>query len=228
MKTQFKNRLHEIGITLTDYQMSQFEVYFDMLVEWNKKINLTAIIDEDDVFTKHFFDSICLVKAVTIENQKLLDVGAGAGFPSIPLKIIFPNLQVTVIDSLKKRINFLELLCDKIKVQARLIHGRAEEHQLKNSYDIVTARAVANLRVLSEICIPFVRVGGIFVALKGPKYVEEIECSQHAFHILGGALDKVIVYQIDEQERSLVIVNKVEKTKKEYPRMFSKIKKSPL
>lgn len=228
MEKQFMEKLQEIGINLSEYQLKQFEIYFKLLEEWNQKINLTAIIEKNDVYIKHFFDSLCLVKAITITNQKILDVGSGAGFPSLPLKIIYPDLQVTIIDSLNKRIKFLEILCEGIGVDARLIHGRAEEHKFKNNYDIVTARAVANLRVLSEICIPFVKLEGKFIALKGPKHVEEIESSLNAFRLLGGVLEDVIVYDIDDQERSLVIVNKVEKTKKEYPRMFSKIKKSPL
>lgn len=228
MENKFVTMLEELGIHINKKQLVQFSKYFELLVEWNQKINLTAIIEKEDVYVKHFFDSLCLIKAYPISNQKLLDVGSGAGFPSIPLKIIYPELEVTIIDSLNKRIKFLQLLCKEIGVSARLIHGRAEEHEFKNNYDIVTARAVARLRVLSEICIPFVKPGGKFIALKGPKYTEEVAESKHAFKMLGSQLEQIISYKVSDQERTLVIIDKQEKTKKEYPRMFSKIKKNPL
>ena len=177
---------------------------------------------------KHFYDSLCLVKAIDLSTQSILDVGSGAGFPSIPLKIVFPDLKITIIDALNKRIKFLELLTNELGIQAYLVHGRAEEFERKNSFDIVTARAVANLRVLSELCIPFVKLGGVFIALKGPKYIEELSESQNAIKELGGIHLETKQYQVVDQERSLLIISKVEKTQKKYPRIFAQIKKNPL
>jgi 16S rRNA (guanine527-N7)-methyltransferase len=228
MKNDFIKRISDLGIEVSDLQLEKFETYFKLLIEWNNKINLTAITEEHEVYVKHFYDSICLVKAIDINDQTLLDVGSGAGFPSIPLKILFPSLKVTIIDALAKRINFLDLLVKELDITVELIHGRAEEYSQKNSYDLVTARAVANLRVLSELCIPFVKKDGYFLALKGPKHIEEIEQSQNAFKILGGKLIDTIVYTIDDQERSIIKVLKIKPTNMKYPRMFSKIKKSPL
>ena len=148
MKAKFYEMLETLGITINDDQYNKFVTYFELLIEWNENINLTSITELKDVFIKHFFDSLCLVKGIDLNNQTLLDVGSGAGFPSIPLKIVFNNLEVTIIDSLNKRIKFLEALTKALDMDVRLIHGRVEEHNYKNHYDIVTARAVSNLRVL--------------------------------------------------------------------------------
>lgn len=228
MITKFKEMLSEIGISISEQQEQQFERYYELLIEWNDKINLTAITEKEDVYIKHFYDSLCLIKAVKMDKQSILDVGSGAGFPSIPLKIIFPSISVTIIDALAKRINFLSILTTELGLDVTLIHGRAEEFGNRESYDIVTARAVANLRVLSELCIPFVRLNGYFIALKGPKHNSEIDESLFAITELGGTLQDVQLYQIENQDRSLVIISKVKTTKKKYPRMFSKIKKNPL
>lgn len=228
MITKFKEMLSEIGISISEQQEQQFERYYELLIEWNDKINLTAITEKEDVYIKHFYDSLCLIKAVKMDKQSILDVGSGAGFPSIPLKIIFPSISVTIIDALAKRINFLSILTSELGLDVTLIHGRAEEFGNRESYDIVTARAVANLRVLSELCIPFVRLNGYFIALKGPKHNSEIDESLFAITELGGTLQDVQLYQIENQDRSLVIISKVKTTKKKYPRMFSKIKKNPL
>lgn len=228
MTKLFEELLSNLDIKLTEEQTLKLNKYYELLVEWNEKINLTSIIEKEEVFIKHFYDSLCLLKGIKIDNQKLLDVGSGAGFPSLPLKIVFPNLDVTIIDALNKRIKFLKVLTTELGLNVRLIHGRAEEHMHKNNYDIVTARAVANLRLLSELCIPFVKPGGVFIALKGPKHNEEIESSYNAFNILNSKLEEVITYKILDQERSLVIVKKIKKSDKKYPRMFAQIKKSPL
>jgi 16S rRNA (guanine527-N7)-methyltransferase len=228
MTKLFEELLSNLNIKLTEEQTLKLDKYYELLVEWNEKINLTSIIEKEEVFIKHFYDSLCLLKGIKIDNQKLLDVGSGAGFPSLPLKIVFPNLDVTIIDALNKRIKFLEVLTTALDLKVRLIHGRAEEHMHKNNYDIVTARAVANLRLLSELCIPFVKPGGVFIALKGPKHIEEIESSYNAFKMLNAELEEVITYNILDQERSLVIVKKIKKSEKKYPRMFAQIKKSPL
>ncbi len=228
MKYNFEESVSNIGITLTQKQKQQFEIYYETLVEWNNKMNLTTIIEKDDVYKKHFFDSICLIKAQKITNQTLLDVGSGAGFPSIPLKIIYPELKITIIDALKKRITFLEDLVSKLDIEAELIHGRAEEYKRKHCFDLVTARAVANLNMLCELCIPFVKVGGVFIAMKGPKLEEELKTSTEAIRVLGGKINNKIEYQLDDDKRSIVVIDKLHKTSPKYPRRFNQIKSSPL
>jgi len=228
MREQFEVLLKGLNIDLTQEKYDQFTKYYEILIEWNSKINLTAITEFEDVFIKHFYDSLCLVKGIELSNQSLLDVGSGAGFPSIPLKIIYENLDVTIIDSLNKRINFLKILTKELNIEAELIHGRAEEHKNKNHYDLVTARAVSNLQVLSEICVPFVKKGGYFISLKGSKYSDELEHSKNAIKTLGGELKKVIEYDIEGIGRSLIIINKVKETNNKYPRIYGKIKSNPL
>ena len=203
---KFIEMLETLDITITDEKYDKFIVFYELLVEWNEKINLTSITNFEDVFIKHFYDSLCLVKGVDLENQKILDVGSGAGFPSIPLKIIFDDIDITIIDSLNKRIKFLDVLVKSLNIKARLIHGRVEEHEFRNHYDIVTARAVSNQRVLTELCLPFVKVGGLFIALKGPKYLEEYENSKNAIKVLGGKLHKNIEYSVDNQKRALIVI----------------------
>jgi len=228
MKEQFELLLKELNIDLTQKMYEQFNKYYEILIEWNNKINLTAITEFDEVFIKHFYDSLCLVKGIKLSNQSLLDVGSGAGFPSIPLKIIYENLDITIIDSLNKRINFLKILSKELKIEVKLIHGRAEEHKNKNHYELVTARAVSNLQILSELCIPFVKRGGNFISLKGSNYKEELENSSNAIKILGGKLNKVIEYDIKGNGRSLIIIDKVKETNNKYPRIYGKIKSNPL
>lgn len=228
MREKFTELLLNIGIEITDVQYDKFLKYYTTLIEWNNKTNLTAITEFDDVFIKHFYDSLCLVKGIKVKSQSLLDVGSGAGFPSIPLKIIFEDIEVTIIDSLGKRIKFLEDLISELGIKATLIHGRVEDHQLRNHYDIVTARAVSNLQVLSELCIPFVKKNGYFVALKGPKYDEELDISKNAIKVLGGKNTQVVEYEIEDQRRALVIIEKGSETSDKYPRNFSQIKSKPL
>ena len=228
MREKFELLLNEINIELTDKKYNQFIKYYETLEEWNNKINLTAITEFEDVFIKHFYDSLCLVKGIDLNNQSLFDVGSGAGFPSIPLKIVFEDLDITIIDALNKRIKFLEVLVKSLDIEVELIHGRAEEHKHKNYYDIVTARAVSNLRILSELCIPFVKKTGFFIALKGLNYKEELEKSSKAISVLGGRLDNIVEYDIEGQRRSLIIINKVKDTNNKYPRIYGKIKSNPL
>lgn len=228
MKAKFTEMLRTLDITITDEKYESFLTYYKLLVEWNEKINLTTIIDFEDVFIKHFYDSLCLVKGIKLSDQSLLDVGSGAGFPSIPLKIIFEELNITIIDSLNKRIKFLDILIKSLDINVRLIHGRVEEHKFKNHYDIVTARAVSNQRVLTELCLPFVKVDGVFIALKGPKFKEEYEVSKNAIKVLGGKLSSTVEYDIDNQKRALIIVKKISSTEKQYPRNYGKIKSKPL
>lgn len=228
MKKKFTELLLDLNIDLTEKQYQDFIKYYELLVDWNAKINLTAITEFEDVFIKHFYDSLSTSKAIKFDSQTLLDVGSGAGFPSIPLKIIYKDIKVTIIDSLGKRISFLSALKDELGIEVELIHDRVENHLLKNHYDIVTARAVSNLQVLSELCIPFVKLGGYFVALKGPKYNDELDSSLSAMKILG--VDKPLIheYNILDQKRALVCCKKIVETDDKYPRNYSQIKSKPL
>ena len=223
------------GIELSEEQQRQFQTYYQMLVEWNEKINLTSITEEHEVYLKHFYDSIApsfytdLTKELTI-----CDVGAGAGFPSIPLKIIFPNLKVTIVDSLNKRINFLNQLAEALDLEnVNFMHDRAEtfgKGVYRESYDIVTARAVARLSVLSELCLPLVKKGGQFIALKSSKGEEELEEARFGLGILGGKVRETISYELPEEagERQMMIIDKRSQTPKKYPRKPGTPNKSPL
>jgi 16S rRNA (guanine527-N7)-methyltransferase len=228
MKEKFTELLLGLDIDLTEKQYQDFIKYYNLLVEWNTKTNLTAITEFEDVFIKHFYDSLCITKTINFDSQTLLDVGSGAGFPSIPLKIIYNDIKVTIVDSLGKRITFLAALKNELDIDVELIHDRAENHPLKNNYDIVTARAVSNLQVLSELCIPFVKVGGYFIALKGPRYKEELEASLTGITILGADKPTIKEYNILDQKRALISCKKITKTQDKYPRNYSQIKTKPL
>lgn len=228
MNYDFEKSLKELGLDINESQKKQFEIYFELLVEWNTKMNLTAITDREGVFKKHFFDSLNLVRVHEFKNETLLDVGSGAGFPSIPLKIMFPDIKVTIIDALQKRITFLTELTKELEVDVELVHGRAEEYKRKHCFDVVTARAVAHLNMLSELCIPFVKVGGEFIAMKGPKLQEELKSSANAIKILGGQVKDQISYSVEEDQRSIIVISKQHKTQAKYPRRFNKIKSNPL
>ena len=229
MILEFVDLLKKENIELTEEMLQKLEMYFEELVEVNKVMNLTAITEKNEVYIKHFYDSLCIVKAHNFTNETLLDVGSGAGFPGIPLKIVFPNIKLTIVDSLQKRIKFLESLTKKLDLKnVTLIHSRIEDYKEKNSFDIVTARAVSRLNILTEFCLPFVKVNGKFVALKGSQISEELEEGKSAINTLGGKLEKVIEYNIPGGERNLVVVKKVKNTSKDYPRPFAKIKTKPL
>jgi 16S rRNA (guanine527-N7)-methyltransferase len=208
----------------------KFSQYFEFLITANKNVNLTRIVDEDSVYYKHFYDSLILLNYLDLSGRKFLDVGAGAGFPSIPLKIVDDSIDLTIVDSLNKRIKFLNELTQKLDIKGcKLIHGRAEEIANKQYYDIVTSRAVARLNILSEITIPFVKIGGYFIAYKSINYKEELEEAMSAIEELGGKLERVEEYSISETEtRVLIFIRKIRQTKKVYPRLFGKIKKRPL
>lgn len=223
------------GIELSEEQQRQFQTYYQMLVEWNEKINLTSITEEHEVYLKHFYDSIApsfytdLTKELTI-----CDIGAGAGFPSIPLKIIYPNLKVTIVDSLNKRIKFLNQLAEALELEnVNFVHDRAEtfgKGVYRESYDIVTARAVARLSVLSELCLPLVKKGGQFIALKSSKGEEELEEARFGLGILGGKVRETISYELPEEagERQMILIDKRSQTPKKYPRKPGTPNKSPL
>lgn len=233
---EFYTTLEEHHITLSDQQKQQFEDYFKLLVEWNEKINLTAITDKHDVYLKHFYDSIAAILQGEIKNDnlRLLDIGAGAGFPSLPMKIIYPNLNVHIIDSLNKRITFLQTLADKLKLTGvSFYHGRAEDFGqdklFRAQFDIVTARAVARMQVLSELTIPFLKVGGRLIALKAAAADQEIQEAQNALRILFAQVEKNINYQLPNQDgRNITIVTKKKETPNKYPRKAGTPNKKPL
>lgn len=223
-----------LGIKVTAEQAGMFQRYMEMLIEWNEKLNLTAITEPEEIVEKHFLDSLTLLLACRPkEGGKLLDVGTGAGFPGVPVKIMRPDLQVTLLDGSNKRLNFLGELCGELGIECRRVHKRAEEAGLDKSmregYDIVTARAVAQLRVLCEYCLPLVKMKGLFVAMKGPGAGEELAEAENALEILGG--DKVEVKQVQlpaAGERNLIVVQKLSFTPKGYPRHGGTISKHPL
>lgn len=220
----------DLGLTLNDTQLNQFEMYYNFLIAENKKYNLTAITDEKEVYFKHFYDSLTLVKTNLIkEGISLCDIGSGAGFPSIPIKILFPSIKVTIIESQTKKTQFLKQLINHLKLDnVDIINTRAEDYAHTAYFDIVTARAVAHLSILNELCMPFVKKGGYFIAMKG-SYQEELEHSKNGIKILGGKLENVISFELPHQmgERHLILIKK-EKMVKGYPRPFAQIKKNPL
>ena len=218
----------DYGFDLTKKQLKQFDLYFDVLSEWNEKINLTAIENKNQVYLKHFLDSLMMGKFFDLKNLHLLDVGSGAGFPGIPLKILYPSLKLTIIDALKKRIAFLKHLCDVLNVDVELIHGRVEEHKHKSMYDIVTGRAVSSLNVLLELCVPFVKSNGVFIAYKSSKHEQEAKEASNAIHALNVTYDGHLDYDIKNEFRTLMVFKKSGPTPEKYPRRFKKIKSKPL
>ena len=233
---QMKREAGELEIALNGGQLEQFFRYYELLVERNKVMNLTAITEEQDVVTKHFTDSLSLVKlmgAEALAGKTLMDVGTGAGFPGIPLKIAFPELNVTLLDSLNKRIQFLETVCRELDLpDVACVHARAEEFaaEHRETFDLAVSRAVAALPVLCELCLPLVKPGGKFLAMKSVESDAELAAAQHAIAILGGAVEAVRDYAIPgtDVRHRLIVVEKVKKTPEKYPRMFAKIKKNPL
>ncbi|MCP8971217.1 16S rRNA (guanine(527)-N(7))-methyltransferase RsmG [Ectobacillus ponti] len=223
---QFQNMLEEKGIVLSPHQLQQFERYYELLVEWNEKMNLTAITEKEEVYLKHFFDSITAAFYHDFSQPlTLCDVGAGAGFPSIPIKICFPDLKVTIVDSLQKRITFLNHLAAELGLEnVAFYHDRAEtfgrKEGIRESFDIVTARAVARLSVLSELCLPLVKSGGYFIAMKGAAAQEELQAGIHAVKVLGGELIETATFKLpfEESERNILRIEKRRKTPKKYPR----------
>lgn len=229
-----KAETQKIGISLTQSQVEKFEQYAVMLRQWNEKMNLTAITDPKEIVVKHFLDSLWLLHYLPIQQQcKMIDVGTGAGFPGVPLAITVPGLQPTLMDSLQKRLHFLQELCGVLKLPASFVHQRAEDGGQKNEFrekfDVATARAVAALPVLCEYCMPFVKKKGMFVAWKGPDGPNELEKSKTAIQKLGGEVHRVFTYTLcDGSSRSLIIIQKVKECPRQYPRNAAKIKKEPL
>jgi len=236
MSQIFESKLNELGITLTDNQKEQFVKFYELLVEWNKVMNLTGITEYEEVNEKHFIDSLSIVKAIDINKvETVIDVGTGAGFPGIPLKIAFPHLNVVLLDSLNKRIKFLNAVIDELGLQGiETIHGRAEDFAKQTDYreqfNLCVSRAVANLATLSEYCIPYVKKDGLFVPYKSGEIEEELEQSKKAVHVLGGKIQDVVKFQLPGSEigRSFVIIKKLQNTAKKYPRKAGLPSKEPI
>lgn len=232
--TKFINDLKVIGIELSDEQLEQFLTYYEMLIEKNKVMNLTAITDFDEVLEKHFEDSLSLIQAVDLEkSQTVIDLGTGAGFPGIPLKIAFPNLQITLADSLNKRILFLDDVIRELGlVGIDTVHGRAEDlaknSDYREKFDLCVSRAVANLSTLSEYCLPFVKIGGKFISYKAGECDEEVAASKSSVFLLGGKISDIKKFELGESGRAFVIIDKVSGTPKKYPRKAGTPSKDPL
>lgn len=226
----------KLGLDIDSSMVDKFLKFKDLLIQWNKKINLTGITDEEGIMIKHFLDSLsCFNTGVIRQDSKVIDVGTGAGFPGIPLKIYYEDLNLTLLDSLNKRIKYLNEVCNEIRLNnVKLLHGRAEDYGKKEEYreafDISIARAVADLSVLSEYCLPFVRVNGFFIAQKGPDVEEEIKGSKKAIEVLGGKIiDKICVkLPFSDITHSLIIIKKIKSTPKKYPRKAGIPTKNPL
>lgn len=235
-KQLLQDSLQQMGIPIDDTQTQMFNDYLDILLEWNENVNLTAITDKHDIVIKHFVDSASLLTAYDIKDMdRVIDVGCGAGFPSLPLKILRPNTYFTLADSLNKRIKFLDDVIDKLQLtKIDAVHGRSEElgqnKQYRETYDVAVARAVANLPVLCEYCLPFVKVGGKFVALKGPNYKDELDKSEKAINKLGGKLNTVKEVKLPNSDIThyILIIDKISKTPKQYPRKAGTATKTPI
>lgn len=227
--------LSKWNISLSDYQLDQFALYYDLLIEWNSFMNLTAITDKHEVIQKHFVDSLALCKYVSFTNESLIDVGTGAGFPGIPLKILCPDLKVTLVDSLNKRINFLNTVIERLNLTDIItVHSRAEDlaHNIdfREKFDFCVPRAVANLSTLTELCLPFVRKDGYFIPYKSDKTSEEIASASKAIKLIGGKLEKVENYVLPDSDinRTLIFIKKVNNTPSKYPRKAGTPSKDPI
>lgn len=232
----FEKDLEELNIKLEKRQICQFLQYYELLVEWNLFMNLTAITDFDEVLKKHFIDSLSLVKSMDLSKEySVIDIGTGAGFPGIPLKIAFPNLKITLLDSLNKRIKFLNEVIEKLELKdIKTIHGRAEDFakdkEYREAYDLCVSRAVANLSTLSEYCLPYVKVGGKFISYKSEKISDEMNAAKNAIHILGGNVSGQVDFNLPDSDiyRNLFIIDKIKETPKKYPRKAGLPSKEPL
>lgn len=236
MKHLLEEKLEKLGIQINEIQRKQFDDFYQLLVEWNKVMNLTGITEYGEVVEKHFVDSLSLVEVLDLENvNHVIDVGTGAGFPGIPLKIAFPHLRITLLDSLNKRIKFLDTVIKELGLKdIHTIHGRTEDYarqaEYREKYDLCVSRAVANLATLSEYCLPYIRVGGIFISYKSGDIDKEISESGKAVRILGGELEDIYRFQLPGTDigRSFVKINKIKSTGKKFPRKAGLPSKEPL
>ena len=225
------DKFSECGLELSSEQYEKFDIYAEFLVEYNENINLTAITEPMEILCKHFIDSACLMKYIDIKHDStLIDVGTGAGFPSVPLKIMRPDIKITLLDSLNKRIDFLKQLCKKLNIEADFIHGRAEDFgklsEYREMFAYSCARAVANLSTLSELCIPFVKIGGTFISMKGP--TENVSRGTNAIELLGAKIENVSDYTLFDEQRRIIQIKKISQTPTKYPRNSAQIKKKTL
>lgn len=233
---QFENDVKNLGITLSDQQIQQFLTYYELLIEWNEFMNLTSITEYHDVMKKHFIDSVSLVKAYDVNKKvSVIDVGTGAGFPGLALKIAFPNLKITLLDSLNKRIQFLNHVISTLQLRdIDTQHGRAEDFakpgKLREKYDLCVSRAVANLSTLSEYCLPFVKEGGLFISYKSEKISEESEQASYAIKLLGGSIKEQVEFYLPDSDiyRNLFVIEKMKKTPTKYPRKAGLPSKEPI
>lgn len=232
-QSRFIEEIKKLKIEITDKQLKDLRIYYEMLIEYNKKMNLTGITEKEQVYLKHFYDSLTIMKIIDLNEQETLcDIGTGAGFPGMVLKIVFPKLKVTLVDSLNKRVEFLKDVKNKLNLEnLEIIHSRAEEFAKENieKFDVVTARAVAHLSILLEYSLPMIKINKYFIAMKG-NIKEELEESKNALKILNSKLEKVIEFKlpIEESIRNLVKIIKISKTNNKYPRKYSEIKKKKL
>ena len=227
---------YDYNIELDEHKVSQFMKYMLLLKEWNKKINLTAITEDYDIVKKHFIDSLSIIKSNVIKKGSyIIDVGTGAGFPGIPIKIVIPEVKVVLLDSLNKRIKFLNTVIDELMLKDIVsIHGRAEEMSksslYREAFDIATARAVANMNLLSEYCLPYVKKGGYFIAMKGPSGYKEVVEASKAITVLGGTIKEIIETKIVDEEikHNIIVIEKTQSTPLKYPRQFAIIENNPI
>lgn len=234
--SQFEKDIKALNLLLTDRQIAQFTRYYEMLVEWNGFMNLTGITEYEEVMKKHFVDSLTLAKVFDVSKAcTVVDVGTGAGFPGLALKIAFPDMEITLLDSLNKRIHFLDAVIEDLGLQGvHTLHGRAEDYarpgQLRESFDLCVSRAVANLASLSEYCLPFVKVGGCFVSYKSEKVNEELAVSKNAIFLLGGKISKSENFTLPDSDifRNLICIEKIQPTSRKYPRKAGTPTKEPL
>ena len=232
-QSEFLKYLEEMNIILNDHQKYQLNLYYELLIEWYTRMNLTGIIEKKQVYLKHFYDSLTICKAMDLSKKlTLCDVGTGAGFPGMVLKIVFPNLQIVLIDSLQKRLTFLEHVIEKLQLQnIKLVHARAEEYAKchREEFDVVTARAVAPLNILLEYCIPIVKNNGYFIPLKA-NTIDELEKSNNAMKLLQVKLENIIQFSlpIENSQRTILVIKKLNFTSKKFPRKYNEIKKNPL
>lgn len=234
LEERLTSGMAEYGLSIEETALTAFRRYYELLEETNKVMNLTAISGEEDVATLHFLDSLALLKIADFENAKVIDIGSGAGFPGIPLKIGCPSLKLTMLDALAKRVGFMAQVCEKSGLDAEPIHGRAEEYgqrkEYREQFDIAVSRAVASMNMLAELCIPFIKVGGCMLAMKSVESEDEVKNSEECLKKLGCIVEGWMDYTVPHTDviHRCVVIRKVSSTPKQYPRRFAKIQKEPL